>query len=379
MRRASIEARSRAGVAIASLKLEGTLASCLVVLTVAGCVASTMTSVAYVSPFTGGALLVAFGATAIIVAHYGLFAPMRRLATVAETIGSGDYDGPIVPSRRDEIGRLELAIDTLRDRLHAARLSSAAQIEALDQLRHADRIATLGQLAATVAHELGNPLNVIELRARLIISDRAIEHAREHAGEIVEQTRRMTRIVEEVLAFVRVRPVRIASLDLVAVLRKAVALAEHTSRKHATSIALDVPATALEVTADADQLLQIVVNLVTNGVQAMPGGGTLRIRASEHVRSPIDDPDGAPRPYVCIQVMDHGTGIPDELVTKIFQPFFSTKSLSGGTGLGLSVAQHIAREHEGWISVDTGLDRGSTFNVHLPKHGPRGMRDRHGS
>ena len=349
------------------------------VLTVAGCVASTMTSIAYLSPFTGGALLVAAGAVAVLIAHYAVFDPMRRLAVVAESIGSGDYDGRIAPSRRDEIGRLELAIDALRDRLHTAHLSSEAQIEALDRLRHADRVATLGQLAASVAHELGNPLNVIELRAQLIMSDRAIEHAREHAGEIVEQTRRMTRIVEDVLTFVRVQPVRIVATDLVAVLRKAIALAEHTSRKHATRIALDVPETALEITADADQLLQLVVNLVTNGVQAMPAGGTLRIRASEHVRSPIDDPGGEPRPYVRIQVMDQGSGIPDELVTKIFQPFFSTKSLHGGTGLGLSVAQHIAREHEGWISVETALERGSTFNVHLPKYGPRRTWGPHGS
>ena len=107
---------------------------------------------------------------------------------------------------------------------------------------------------------------------------------------IVEQTQRMTRIIDEILSFARMQPAKITRLDLGGVLRKAIVLSEHTSRKHKTSILLDVPKTAIEIDGDADKLLQIIVNLVVNGVQAMPGGGTLNVSMRDEHCAPVDDP-----------------------------------------------------------------------------------------
>ena len=110
------------------------------------------------------------GATAWAIAHYVLFEPMRRLVVMAKAVGAGDFSKRLRFDRPDEIGSLALEMDTMCDQLEAAELVSEAHIAALEQLRHSDRIATLGRLASSVAHELGNPLNVIELRAQLITS-----------------------------------------------------------------------------------------------------------------------------------------------------------------------------------------------------------------
>jgi two-component system NtrC family sensor kinase len=327
-------------------------------------------------------LIAVVSAIAWAVAHYVLVAPLRRLAAMAKAVGSGDFRGRLDITRRDEIGSLALEMDTMCDQLEAAHLASEAHIAALEQLRHSDRIATLGRLASSVAHELGNPLNVIELRAQLITSGDAatLAQAQQNAAVIVEQTRRMTLIIGEILSFARMQPAKITRLDLVGVLSKAIVLSEHTSKKHKTRIQFEVPKTAIEVDGDADKLLQIIVNLVVNGVQAMPGGGTLSVSLHDEHRAPVDDPDGAHRSYVCIDVADRGVGIPAHLISKVFDPFFSTKSAEGGTGLGLSVAQGIAHEHEGWISATSELGLGSSFQVHLPKHGLDGSNGHgHGS
>jgi two-component system, NtrC family, sensor kinase len=316
-------------------------------------------------------------ALAVSVAHVALFKPLRRLLLMARAVGAGDFSKRLGFKRRDELGSLAFEMDALCGQLEAAQLAAEAHIVALDQLRHSDRVATLGRLASSVAHELGNPLNVIELRAQLITSGDAatLQHAQQNAAVIVEQTRRMTRIIDEILSFARMQPAKITRVDLVGVVRKASVLSEHTSKKYRTSIAFEVPLRTVVIDGDADKLLQIIVNLVINGVQAMTSGGTLYVSMSDERRAPIDDREGEPRDYVCIHVVDCGVGISPEVISKVFEPFFSTKHADGGTGLGLSVAQGIAREHEGWISVESELGRGSSFTVHLPKHGLKGSHD----
>jgi two-component system NtrC family sensor kinase len=317
------------------------------------------------------ATLVAAGVVASSFAHYALFSPIRQLGAAARAVRSGDFTPRLRFDRRDEIGNLALEMDALCDQLAAAQLASQAHLIALDQLRHSDRIATLGRLASSVAHELGNPLSVIELRAQLITAGDAdtLQKVRMNAAVIVEQAHRMTSILDQILSFARMQPAKIARLDLGRVLRQAIALSEHTAKKHKTQIVLDLPPTMIALDGDANKLLQIVINLVVNGVQAMPHGGTLDVIARDEMRAPLDDPEGTPCEFVCIDVVDHGIGIALELQSRVFDPFFSTKSSDGGTGLGLSVAQGIAREHDGWISLESELGRGSSFKVHLPRQG----------
>jgi signal transduction histidine kinase len=132
------------------------------------------------------------------------------------------------------------------------------------------------------------------------------------------------------------------------------------------SVRLDVPATSVDIQGDPDKLLQIVLNLVINGAQAM-SGGELTISVHDERRVPESNPHGSDEPYACIDVIDHGVGIPKESLPRIFEPFFSTKSAEEGTGLGLSIAQGIAKEHDGWISVASEPGHGASFSVYLPK------------
>ena len=208
---------------------------------------------------------------------------------------------------------------------------------------------------------------MIELRAQLITSGgvATLQQAEQNASVILEQTRRMTHIIDEILSFARMQPARIKRVDLMAVLRKAVALSSLTTRRDRTSIVIDAPESGIEVDGDVDKLLQLFVNLVINGVEAMPRGGTLHVRTCHELRAPAEHAEG-PRHYVRVDVTDQGVGIAAELIPKVFDAFFSTKSDEGGTGLGLSIAQSIAHEHAGWISAVSELGQGSTFRVYLP-------------
>lgn len=270
---------------------------------------------------------------------------------------------------RNEYDRLARELETTSTQLDAARRAADAHIIALEQLRHSDRVATLGRLASSVAHELGNPLNVIELRAQLIVSGdvSGLQQAQLSAAVIVEQARRMTGIINQVLSFARMQPAKLTQLDLVSVLRKAISLTDHISSQRKTSVQLEVHRSRIPLVGDPDKLLQIIVNLLVNGIQASPEGAGLNVRTSAVTRVAHDDPEGVPRDYICTEVLDQGAGIAASLLTKVFDPFFSTKTAEGGTGLGLSVAQGIAVEHEGWIAAASEPGQGARFLVYLPQ------------
>jgi signal transduction histidine kinase len=313
-------------------------------------------------------LVFAVGVMAATLAHVMLLRPLRGLVMMARAVGDGDFGRRLHLERNDDIGRLATEMDATCDKLSAARDAAETHMAALEQLRHSDRISTLGRLASSVAHELGNPLNVIALRAEMIAADTlvSIADARRHATIIVEQTRRMTRIIGEVLSFARPSPRKTMSVDVIDVVRSAIALSAQTAKKRNVSVLLDVPASPVDIQGDPDRLLQVVLNLVMNGAQSM-SGGVLTVRVHDERRPPQSDPDGTEGPYARIDVIDRGAGIPEESLHRIFEPFFTTKSAADGTGLGLSIAQGIAKEHDGWISVVSRLGHGASFSVHLPK------------
>jgi two-component system, NtrC family, sensor kinase len=281
---------------------------------------------------------------------------------------AGDVTDAERPKREEPISRVSVVDRSERLGEGAAQRTADAHLAALEQLRHTDRILTLGLLASSVAHELGTPLNVVELRAQMIASGAttSLADARHDAIIIVEQAQRMYRIINEVLSFARRRPGKKQNVNVVDVVRSAVALSAQTAKKRDVSVRLDVPSTAVDVQGDPDRLLQIVLNLVMNGAQAM-SGGVLTVRVCDVCRSRKNDPHGPVEPYACIEVIDDGVGIPEEALPMIFEPFFSTKGADEGTGLGLSIARGIVEEHEGWISVASEPGHGASFSVYLPR------------
>ncbi len=298
--------------------------------------------------------------------------PIRRLLAKARRVGLGDLTGPLVVRGRDELAELAAEMNDMCDRLAAAQArahkESDARIAAIEQLRHADRLTTVGTLASGIAHELGTPLNVVLGRARMIAAgDLGRAETMQDARTIGEQVERMTSIIRQLLDFARRGPAAERTrLELTALVGKMAALLEPMARRNQVSIVRPPQESAVTVEADAVHLEQAIANLMVNGIQAMREGGTLEVRVGTRTTRPPADVGDPERPHAFIEVLDQGAGILPEHVDRVFEPFFTTKEVGEGTGLGLSVAYGIIRDHGGWIAVESQNRRGSRFTVFLP-------------
>jgi signal transduction histidine kinase len=238
----------------------------------------------------------------------------------------------------------------------------------MDQLRQAERLGVLGQLAAGLAHELGTPLNVIHGYAELIASDRMNPSNRNSAAKtILAQTRKMTSIIRSLLDLSRRDRAERAPVALEELIRQAASLLRPMATEKKINIALEGdPGQTVRVLGNRTELEQVLLNLMMNGIQAMSPGGTLRLLARRKRESDHDDGGVAPMSLGCLVVEDEGTGIPSENLPQIFDPFFTTKDVGQGTGLGLSVSYGIVRDHGGSIEVSSVVGAGSRFSVYLP-------------
>jgi signal transduction histidine kinase len=227
-----------------------------------------------------------------------------------------------------------------------------------DQLRHAERLATIGQLAAGVAHELNEPLNYILGFAELAQkADGLPEQARRDIGKIVDACLFSRTVVSKLKLFARQMPAERTRVDLHEMITDELFFMEGRCAKEGVRIERDLQPRLPEILADRGQVFQILVNLVVNALQAMPNGGVLTLRT----RRDGDD--------VLLSVEDTGEGMDTDTLAKIFEPFFTTKDIDQGTGLGLSVIQGIVAAHGGSIQADSALGEGATFTVRLPIEG----------
>lgn len=299
--------------------------------------------------------------------------PMRKLRAQAERIGTGDFTKSVNLSGGGEIAELSITIERMRGQLAEAReaeqIANNEKIEALEKLRHTERLATLGQLSAGMAHELGTPLNVIAGRAKLIRSaGMAPDDVSRSATIIGEQADRMTGIMRQLLSFARRGKSQKQSVDMNVVLRGLQPLLEPTARERGTDLVINETEKSLPVYVDPAQLQQVLLNLTLNGIQAMPDGGEITLTSS--CPAAVDVPENIENRDVnwgCLQICDQGTGIEAENLRQIFDPFFTTKDIGQGTGLGLSIAHGIIEEHGGWIEVSSTVGEGSCFSVYLPE------------
>lgn len=298
--------------------------------------------------------------------------PMRKLRAQAERIGTGDFSTSINLSGTDELAELSNTIERMRGQLAEAReaeqTATAAKIEALEKLRHSERLATLGQLSAGMAHELGTPLNVIAGRAKLMSREGlSPEDISRSATIIYEQAQRMTGIMRQLLSFARRGEAHKQRLDLNLVIRAVLPLLEPTLHKQNVELRIEGTEQELAVCADAAQLQQVLLNLVLNGIHALPNGGNMTLACYPAPEAKVPEAlQNSDQSWVCLQVTDQGTGIEPEVQQRMFDPFFTTKEVGQGTGLGLSIAYGIIQEHGGWILVDSVPGKGSSFCVYLP-------------
>src|SRR5512133_122344 len=242
----------------------------------------------------------------------------------------------------------------------------SAREDALGQLRHAERLTTIGKLASGIAHEIGTPLNVISGRAELIASGTLSPVAVTNCAQIViEQTERVAAIIRQLLDFATRGGTKVCRTDLTDLVETTALLLAPIAAK--TGVKIVCSGAHIEASLNRSEMQQVITNLLTNAIHAMPSGGTVEIETHiETTRAP-GRRGAADRPYAVVQVRDHGTGIAPDVLPKIFDPFFTTKDLGQGTGLGLSVAYGIIRDHKGWLAIDTKLGEGTTVTLYAPQ------------
>jgi signal transduction histidine kinase len=315
------------------------------------------------------AVVVAFVAVTLVAGVLlGTAYITRPLATVLDGIShvrAGDFRSTVPLARHDEIGALVDEFNAMVAALVEARQRIEQETEARLRLERGlqgiDKMVTIGQLSAGLAHEIGSPLQVLSARGSALLTRSADPETRRQAEILVEQTARITRIVDQLLSFSRRRPAVIAPRDLAQPVRTVLELLDGEARRRGVALELAVDAGDHTIDADEDQLQQIMLNLVRNSLAATPRGGRITVRI-----------ETAPEPgLVRLIVRDTGPGIPPEMQARLFEPFFTTRASEGGTGLGLAVVRAIVTDHSGTIAASS--DHGAEFIVSFPAR-PPGVR-----
>ncbi|HEV8585999.1 MAG TPA: ATP-binding protein [Methylomirabilota bacterium] len=293
--------------------------------------------------------------------------PLARLLEGIRRLGHGEAAAPLPIERGDELGRVAAAFNEMAEQLDAARRRLLEETErALDlerQLRHAQTLAVAGRLATSLAHEVGTPLNIISGRAETLLQGLPDEdRRREELSVIIGQIDRISGIIRSLLTTVRPDRPKIEEVDIAGVLERVLPLLRHAARRHDVTLDADVPPGVGAVLADANQLQQVLINLVMNAVEVMPAGGAVRVEAE---RAAADGRAG-----VRLRVRDTGPGIPADLRARVFEPFFTTKPPGQGAGLGLTICRDIVHEHGGSIEVAEPERGGAVVSVWLPAAEP---------
>ncbi len=296
--------------------------------------------------------------------------PLDQLIAKTHRVGQGDFSAPLDLKSRDELGQLAVALNEmcsqLDDQQQQIGVETSERLAAMEQLRHADRLKTVGRLAAGIAHELGTPLNVVSGRAGLIASGKLSEQEiQQSARTIKAEADRITGIIRQLLDFARRRSPQRTQIDLREVARQTTQLLEPLASKRGVHLVVEDNGHPVMACADFAQIQQVVTNLVMNAIQAMDHGGNVCVRMG--TQATAEDSGKAPTTCVFLSVEDQGAGVALEDQEHIFEPFFTTKQVGLGTGLGLSIAEGIVREHGGWMEVHSRVGEGSRFTVLMPK------------
>jgi signal transduction histidine kinase len=314
---------------------------------------------------------VAFGALVYLLLASGVVTPLRRLIDAIDAVSKGDLTRALLPEKEDEIGALAGRFNAmtmyLRDARGEEERANTARLALETRLRHSEKLATMGQMAAEIAHEVGTPLNVISGRARSL-ARRAHEPAevQKNAEIIGTQVERIARIIRQVLDFSRKSRPTLTQVDVRKVVTEALEFVDELLKRQRIEAVQTGPLDLPSIPGNPGEIQQVCLNLVMNAVHAMPTGGKLTIHLARVDRRKEGLALAGPAPYLMMEVGDSGAGIPVADRERIFEAFFTTKDTGEGTGLGLAVAKGIVKDHDGWIEVDDRPAQGAVFRVFLP-------------
>ncbi len=274
----------------------------------------------------------------------GLTRPLRRLAQDMAVVGTGRLEHPIAVVSRDEIGELAKAFARMTQSLNDSRA----------QVVQAEKLASIGEMSAAVAHGLRNPLASLRAAAQLVRRHPASPSAGEHLDAILEEVDRLDRRISHLLSFSRPAPFHPMPESLSRLLEDVLPALAGPIREQRVQLQVDIPPDLPSVRVDPVQLEQAVLEIVSNALDAMPAGGRLRIGAS-------GNGTGA---EVVLEVSDTGGGIPESALASVFEPFFTTRQ--EGTGLGLAIAKRYVEQNGGRLEIESTEGRGTTIRLRLP-------------
>lgn len=312
---------------------------------------------------TGIALLAVLVVLVLVVSRATVGRPATAIVHGAERIAAGDLETRVPEEGAEELARLGRAFnamtDSLRDAKRRAEQEESGRVAAERKLQHARALAAVGQVAASIAHEIGSPLGVILGRARRLADQAGCPEAQKRELEtIAAQSERISRVVTRLLTVARPPQSAGRSADVGRVLGEVLQFLgpECRQRRIETRVeGLDAP---ISVAMAPDLFFQVLFNLCLNAIEAQPSGGRLVVSV------PSTDPVGAKR--VTVDVVDAGPGVADALAGRIFEPFFTTKADRAGSGLGLDIVSGLLREVGGTIELVAGAGAGAHFRLTLP-------------
>jgi signal transduction histidine kinase len=321
-------------------------------------------------------VLALFVLSIVILTRWNIARPIRALIAAARAVGRGDLGQRIEVPRQDEIGDLAAEFNRMAENLQAANAELVRQAEErlrLEQeVQQTQKLATVGMLAAEVAHEIGTPLNVISGRAEVL--DRVVprDHPeRRNLDVILSQAERIKGIIRALLDYTRPRRPTLRPEPILPVVGRVASLLMERSQRRGVRLHLELPIGLPSVMADPEHLQQVFLNLVLNALDASEKGGTVRITAGPDPDLPSDGRAGILRgkadvPTLAVHVIDGGKGLSAEDLNHVFEPFFSTKGRGQGTGLGLAIAEEIVRAHRGEIEMLSIPGKGTEVIVRIP-------------
>jgi signal transduction histidine kinase len=281
--------------------------------------------------------------------------PLNLIVENMARVERGDFSVRMKPEGRDEVGRLITSFDSMVDKLDTAK--KELEHYHFQQMERADRLASVGEMAAGIAHEIKNPLTGIAAAITIIKDDFDPADPRtEIVNEVLEQIKRLDKTVNDLLFFGKPTHPELAHTNLNSVVQKTLMFAaQHRSGKNIEK-KLELEENLPPVYVDPKQIQQVLLNLILNALQAMQNGGVLTVRTE------LAEADG--KQWARVAIADTGPGIPAQLLPKIFTPFFTTKAQ--GTGLGLAICHKLVTQHGGRLDVASEDGKGTIFTVDLP-------------